>query len=164
MKAALAQAYKKTYFLTNSLRLLPGILITVLALWLASRGGSEGTVFIMLWLSGWSAGVMFLIVTALRASRDGSKGAVVLWAMAAVFSFGEIIGLGVLGHLAGYALIPIFLALIATNVAFYGWLKAPTVIGAKLLDRINGFRWYLGVAEKQALDARYRPESQPEKF
>ena len=33
-----------------------------------------------------------------------------------------------------------------------------------MLDQIEGFRWYLGVAEKQELDSRYKPESRPELF
>ena len=57
-----------------------------------------------------------------------------------------------------------FAALIGTNVLFYHWMKAPTQLGARLRDRIEGFRWYLGVAEKQELDSRYQPESRPELF
>jgi len=80
---------------------------------------------------------------------------------------GVLISLATLSALmyhASLTVIPIFLALIGTNIAFYHWMKAPTQLGARLLDGIEGFRWYLGVAEKQELDARYRPESHPELF
>src|SRR5690606_34277964 len=92
------------------------------------------------------------------------KGAVSMWFMASFFGVGEIGGMAALGGIAGYAILPVFFALIGTNIAFYHWMKAPTQAGAKLLDRIEGFRWYLGVAEKQELDSRYQPGSQPELF
>ena len=163
-RSALKADFEKKYFRTNRAQLLPGLAITVLTVLLASAGGSEGTVFMLLWLAGWSVGVAFLIASALQAGRGDGKGAGGLWFMAAVFSLFEIVGLGALGMLAGFAVVPIFLLLIGTNIAFHQWMKAPTQLGAKLLDRIDGFRWYLGVAEKQELDARYRPESRPELF
>lgn len=161
-KAALKAAFEKKYFLTNYKYLLPGLAITVAAAWLASLGGGAGTAGMLLWLAGWSCGFAFLLNAAIHAGR--SKSAFGAWFMALVFAAGEIVGLIGVAQFAGYATIPIFLALIATNIAFWFWMRAPTQLGAKLLDRINGFRWYLGVAEKQELDARYRPESRPDLF
>jgi hypothetical protein len=161
-KAALKAGFEKKYFLTNYKYLLPGLAITVLTAWLAALGGGAGTAGLLLWLAGWSCGVAFLLSAAIQTGTG--KGAVAAWFMALVFSVGEVVGLSMLANLAGYAVIPIFLALILTNVAFYFWMKAPTQLGAKLLDRINGFRWYLGVAEKQELDARYKPEARPDLF
>lgn len=161
-KSALKTAFEKKYFLTNYKYLLPGLGITVLTAWLASLGGDAGTAGILLWLAGWSFGVAFLISSAIQTGKG--KGAGVLWLMVVMFSAGEIGGLVALAQAAGFAVIPVFLALIATNIAFYFWMKAPTQLGAKLLDRIDGFRWYLGVAEKQELDARYKPEARPDLF
>lgn len=161
-KSALKTAFEKKYFLTNYKYLLPGLGITVVTAWLASLGGGAGTFGVLMWLAGWSCGLAFLLGTALQA--DSVKEAITQWIITVVFSIGEVGGLVALANLAGYAVIPIFLALIATNVAFYFWMKAPTQLGAKLLDRIEGFRWYLGVAEKQELDARYKPETRPELF
>ena len=161
-KTTLKAGFEKKYFLTNYKYLLPGLAITVATAWLASLGGGAGTAGMLLWLAGWSCGVAFLLNAALQAGSG--KGAFGAWFMALAFSVGEIAGLIGLAQLAGLAVIPIFLALIVTNIAFYFWMRAPTQLGAKLLDRINGFRWYLGVAEKQELDARYRPESRPDLF
>jgi uncharacterized membrane protein YgcG len=161
-KVALKAGFEKKYFLTNYKYLLPGLAITVATAWLASLGGSAGTAGMILWLAGWSCGVAFLLNAAIQAG--GGKSAFGAWFMVLVFALGEVVGLIGLAQLAGYATIPIFLALIATNIAFYFWMRAPTQLGVRLLDRINGFRWYLGVAEKQELDARYRPESRPDLF
>lgn len=165
-RSALKADFEKKYFRTNRTLLLPGLAITVLTAWLASLGGSEGAGFMLIWLAGWSVGVAFLIAAAWQTTRAGGtrEAMAVTWFMAAAFSVAELAGLVALGKLAGFAVIPIFLMLIATNIAFYQWMKAPTQLGAKLLDRIDGFRWYLGVAEKQELDARYRPESRPDLF
>jgi len=58
----------------------------------------------------------------------------------------------------------VLIALVATNLAFQQWLKAPSLAGAKLRDRIRGFRWYLGGREKQELSARFRHKAAPEQF
>ena len=47
----------------------------------------------------------------------------------------------------------------------FAWLlKAPTGLGRRLLDRIEGFRLYLDVAEKDELELRHPPEKTPELF
>ncbi len=167
-KKALALHYEKKYFLTNSARLWPGVILSVIMLGLLMIGANPGAWFMLLWLSLWSVGVFFLVSAAISQSRGkGFKSrfkAGGMWLFALPFVFFEIFGLAMFGHLAGYAILPLFLALFATNFAFYHWMKAPTQDGAKLLDKINGFRWYLGVAEKQELDSRYKPEAHPELF
>nr|WP_293245464.1 hypothetical protein [Panacagrimonas sp.] len=54
--------------------------------------------------------------------------------------------------------------LLLTNIAFYRWMKTPMREGARLLQQIDGLVWYRGVAEKQELDAGYRPGSDPKRF
>ena len=55
-------------------------------------------------------------------------------------------------------------ALVATNFAFFHWLKAPTIEGRKLLDRIAGLRLYLGVAERDELAAQKAPPLTADEF
>jgi uncharacterized membrane protein len=104
------------------------------------------------------------VVLLFNRAAHGGRGAVGGWIMFVFFAAAELIAIVALGTQAGYALIPLCIALVVTNLLFYHWLKAPTQLGATLLDRIRGFRWYLGVAEKQELDARYKPESRPDLF
>jgi uncharacterized membrane protein len=53
-----------------------------------------------------------------------------------------------------------------TPLAFLGfhWLQAPTVAGRKVMDQIEGFRQYLGVAEEDRLNALNPPDKTPELF
>jgi uncharacterized membrane protein YgcG len=44
------------------------------------------------------------------------------------------------------------------------WLQAPTVAGRAIMDRIEGFRQYLGVAEEDRLNALNPPDKTPELF
>lgn len=159
-KQALKAAFYRKYFLTNSFWLLPGIAITLLSAWLASLGGGEGTGFLLVWIAFWTIGVVLLFNMASRGGRRAVGG----WLMFAFFAVAELAVIVALGNTAGYATIPLCIALVVTNLVFYQWLKAPTQLGAKLLDRIRGFRWYLGVAEKQELDVRYKPEARPDLF
>ncbi len=159
-KLALKQAFQRKYFLTNSVWLLPGLAITALGAWLASLGGGAGSGSLLVWVTAWTAAIAWLFDSA----RRGGPKAVGAWML---FLASAVVGLIIVTGLAkavGYAVIPLLVALAATNVMFYAWLKAPTQIGARLLDRIRGFRWYLGVAEKQELDARYKPETRPDLF
>jgi uncharacterized membrane protein len=50
------------------------------------------------------------------------------------------------------------------NILFYHLLKAPTLLGRKLLDQIDGFRMFLSIAEKDRLNLLNPPERTPELF
>jgi uncharacterized membrane protein YgcG len=173
LETALAAGYEKKYFNTHGSKLWPGVLITLVTvgIMIISYPGEAPMIagFMLIWLSGWSVGTFAITNAAWQATRNArgvlkTVGSAGMWLFALPFIAGEIAGLSVLAWTVGIGTALAFLVFIGTNVAFYQWMKAPTRDGAKLLDRIDGFRWYLGVAEKQELDSRYRPESRPELF
>jgi len=56
-------------------------------------------------------------------------------------------------------------ALLGTaNILFFFLLKRPTLAGRSLMDEIEGFRMYLGVAEEKRLNLLNPPERTPELF
>jgi uncharacterized membrane protein len=67
---------------------------------------------------------------------------------------------GVIGMLPGIAVYA------AVPLAFMGfhWLQAPTPAGRKIMDQIEGFRQYLGVAEEDRLNALNPPDKTPQLF
>lgn len=97
------------------------------------------------------------IVPALYRHNFGSLGIALLIAiasMAATFLLAAFTG-------SGWALaIPVMVATIAAVVAFGFLIGAPTPAGRRLLDEIEGFRRYLGVAEKQDLGKLQGPTAQ----
>lgn len=166
-ETALSRAYEGRYFRRNRAWLIPGALLSLAGLigMLALVPGEEKLVglFLVVWLSIWTFGAAGLAIGAWRAWRD--LGGIVDAARASVttlfaipFVAAELIVIGVLGYLVGVAPMLVVAAVVATNVAFYQWLKAPTPDGRRLLDEIEGLRLYLGVAERQELESRHRGE------
>jgi uncharacterized membrane protein YgcG len=172
-KAALIDNYDKVYFLTNSLWLIPGILITigtlVASIALSQTGEAFVGGFMMVWLSGWSVGVYFLGRTAVNAWRNadgviGYGSAIGSTLFALPFFIGELVGLGVLVSVTSVSMLVVLLSLLAVNALFYQLLKAPTRAGRAVLDRLEGLRLYLEVAEKDELRFKHPPEKTPELF
>jgi len=60
------------------------------------------------------------------------------------------------------ALVPSLLAPLAA--LGFNWLQAPSRAGRKVMDHIDGFRQYLGVAEEDRLEFLHPPEKTPELF
>jgi uncharacterized membrane protein YgcG len=63
-------------------------------------------------------------------------------------------------------LVPAVASYAAASLAGIGfpWLQAPSVEGRKVMDQIEGFREYLGVAEEDRLNALNPPDKTPELF
>ncbi|MGR9099336.1 MAG: DUF2207 domain-containing protein [Gammaproteobacteria bacterium] len=176
-KTSLKLDYEKLYFLTNSLYLAPGVLISVLLLaamlfFVASGEQLAVTVFFLFWLSIWSIGVFALLAGAWAAWKTfflgrhiaSFFGALFITLFALPFLAGEIFGLYILAT-QGSAAVAVFLPLtMLVNYLFYQWLKAPTMAGRKLLDKIDGFKLYLSVAEKDELNFKHPPNKTPELF
>jgi len=166
-KNRLDQQNRKRYFQTNSVLVVPGVLLCVLALVAGVfahgvSGVAAGSGFLLLWLSGWTFGVVALLGGVVRAWRQGRgvgarAGAMFMTVFAVPFVAGELFGIGAFFLISGVGFGLTVVALVATNVAFYYWLKAPTVEGRKVLDHIAGLRLYLGVAERDELARQHAP-------
>ena len=178
LKTALRMNLEKIYFLANRAYLIPGLLFSVLALAfvaLAAPGESKVVaLFLMVWLTGWSVGVYFLLSQALHAWRGyfsspshkvvAFAGAVGLSVMALPFVAGEIGGLVALAYTTSGTVILILLAMVAVNCLFHHLLKAPTHAGRKLMDQIEGFKMFLSAVEKDRLNMLNPPRLTPQLF
>ncbi|MCW8944489.1 MAG: DUF2207 domain-containing protein, partial [Sedimenticola sp.] len=58
----------------------------------------------------------------------------------------------------------VLLLAVGINFLFYEWLKAPTLAGQQLLQQVEGFRLYLGVAEQDELNYKHPVEKTPALF
>jgi uncharacterized membrane protein YgcG len=162
------------YFNTNSKLVIPGAIVGLVALLagvfaLGAAPRLAGAGFMLFWLGGWTLGVSALVVSVIRAWRAPPGigtyfSAIFLTLFSLPFVAGEVFGLGAFAMLAGPGLAAIAVLLVATNFAFFHWMKAPTLEGRKLLDRIAGLRLYLGVAERETLAAQKAPPVTLEQF
>ncbi|HAU39074.1 MAG TPA: DUF2207 domain-containing protein, partial [Phycisphaerales bacterium] len=180
LKKALSAAYEKRLFVANRALLIVGVVLSaglLAAAALAAPGARKiALLFILVWLTGWSFAVTMLGRQVVAAWRDAKRrseigkklgrsvAAVMLTAFALPFFAGEVAGLVFAAILGGPWMMGVFAGLIVLNVMFYHLLKAPTVEGRAVLDRIEGFRMYLATAEADLLNAATPPEKTPELF
>jgi uncharacterized membrane protein YgcG len=173
LRLELKKEHLKRHFVTNGPWLVPGLFVTIGTLMAGGPRDPENaamTLFMLVWLTGWTFGVYALAVKVAWAWRQVAGGswlkvvpALLVTAFSVPFFAGEVFGLGVL-----YAFSPVLAVLLLVmagiNYLFYHLLKAPTRLGRPLYDALAGFRMYLSVAEKDRLDLMNPPERTPELF
>lgn len=173
-KKVLKRDYEKTFFFTNKGVLVPGWILSIIVLIasvLSIKNSEAQSVvgFMTIWLSFWSIGVTFLLFSVYDAWRkvDGMLSivpAIFMTVFSIPFIGGEIFGLYMMWESAGFGLILIFILIIITNILFYEWMKAPTHRGREFLDKIEGFKLYLSVAESEEMKQKYGQDLTPELF
>ncbi|HEY2235756.1 MAG TPA: DUF2207 domain-containing protein [Candidatus Angelobacter sp.] len=164
-----------TSFRTNARYLWPGIvlsLLTIVMLLFLSKGSlMPVALFMSVWLTGWSFGVYALVSSVIRAWKSvreagvlgaGQAGFLTLFTIP--FVAGECVGLGVLIWACGVAAFGIIAAIIGMNVLFHHLLKAPTLAGRALMDRVEGFKLFLTAVDGDRLQTLARPDKTPQLF
>ena len=167
LKTALALRMERIYFVTNFWFWFWGLLFSVVPLVVSvlTYRNLGGALFMVVWLSGWTVGVTFLLsmVFTLWRSRQWI-GAVFTTFFSIPFVGGELFGLWAFAQSTSIWVPVLFLIGAAMNGIFYHLLKAPTAAGRKLLDQIDGFRLYLTVAEMDRLNSQNPPQKTPQLF
>jgi predicted membrane protein DUF2207 len=164
-----------TSFRTNARYLWPGIVVSLLtiAAVVLLRGGSLMPVglFMSVWLTGWSFGVYALVSGVIRAWKSvpaagilGAGQATFLTLFSIPFVIGECLGLGMLIWACGVAAFALIAAAIGLNVLFHHLLRAPTLAGRALMDRVEGFKMFLTAVDSDRLQTIARPDKTPQLF
>src|SRR3989344_32845 len=85
---------------------------------------------------------------------------------AAIGGIGSLFVIGLsLGPFANpIALVAAIVLLLSINLIFFKLIKAPTTLGRKIMDEIEGFRWFLSVTETDRLNFHNPPQKTPELF
>jgi hypothetical protein len=167
LAAWLAGDFEKAYFKRNAGVWLGGLLLSLvpagLALFEAREFGLAA--FMVVWLSFWSMGVIGLFSSVLSMLRGGRVlSAIPLAVFSLPFLAGWIFGAWMLLQATSLMVVAVFATGAVLNLVFYHLLKAPTLQGRAVLDEIEGFRHYLGVAEGERLDLENPPGRTPEVF
>ncbi|WP_448384401.1 DUF2207 domain-containing protein [Desulfosoma sp.] len=173
----LSQEYEKTYFFTNSRYMIPalGFSLAIFAGLILYAPQPVMAAFLAVWLTLWSLGCTALAIQVFHAWRGSRRGrlprrllgkfsAVGITVFALPFWAGEIVGLALFAYSVSVLGAVILAALGGFHALFYHLLKAPTHLGRKILDQIEGFRMYLSIAEKDRLGILHPPEKTPEHF
>jgi Predicted membrane protein (DUF2207) len=164
------------YFVTNGKYVWPGAIMSLAAIvaMVLTRGGSQLAlvIFMSFWLTGWSFGVYMLLSSVVRAWRsarsegvagEGQAGFLTLFSIP--FVIGECVGLGVLLWACGVVGTAIIALAMLLNVLFHHLLKAPTLAGRALMDRVEGFRMFLKAVDADRLQTMAPPPNKtPELF
>lgn len=173
-EASLKQNYEKIYFLNNSGSFIIGILLTLLILVISFTAEGNNvqpiSLFLLLWTSIWTFGLVMIFKTVwirLQSAKHGLINlisAVFTMAFALPFIAIEIDVLKELIEMTSHTLAGLLLLTVLINWLFYELLKAPTRAGRELLDKVEGFRHYIEVAERNELESKYAPKKTPERF
>ncbi len=178
LETSLRNNFEKIYFLTNKKYFISGLVISaifmIICILLASGEKLPMAVFICIWLTGWTFGVVFLVkqvgflwkgVFSHGSGKPALLGGAISMSLFALpFIIGELVGFGMFIFAASLSAALILAAVLFINVVFYHLLKAPTIKGRKIMDKIEGFKMYLSVAEKERLNLLNPPEETPELF
>lgn len=179
VEADLKRQCDKVYLVTNAGYFAAGVALSALALLVAGLGMEGGDVrgvgvFLGVWLTVWTFGTAMLLTRTLaawRAARWGSGPPIGRWAAAfgsvavfVLFLAGAGVGIYALCSLASPATGIVTAGYGLVNFLFYRLLKAPTLEGRKVIDRIEGFKMFLSVAEAERLEHLTPADRTPELF
>ncbi len=178
LKSWLKIAEEKTYFVTNAKYMIPGIVISSVVLLALIASLEPPKIFIVgflcVWLSIWSIAVGSMVAAAGHMWMGAFQGGHLKSAMMAKafflslfmlpFLIGEVVGITLLAKTATSAVVVALLATAALHVLFHRLLKRPTSAGRSVLDKIEGFKMFLGAVEGDRLNRAYPPEKTPEVF
>ena len=176
LQKSLAVEYEKIYFNTNRGTLIPGLVISILALTaIVILGRSKSTAgFMTFWLSGWTAGCAVLLYQSFKGLKAVFTGhserlstsitAFFLPLVSLPFLAGEVFGLWVFCEATSIPAVLCIFIIVLLNILFYHLMKAFTIKGRKVMDQIEGLKLYLSVAEKDRLKELNPPEKTIEVF
>lgn len=181
MKSAIEDTLEKEHegvtFVRNLKWFWGGVAISVLALLAGAALLPGEDAFTGLFISAWSTfwwGVLLVISWSLVKGIFETRG--IFTKVKSFFALGFLIPFFLVGGgvpaavffsaqspaLYGFAAGAV--ALIAMGFLFHWLLRAPTVMGRKRLDEVEGFRMYLKTAEEERLKVLHPPEKTPELF
>jgi uncharacterized membrane protein YgcG len=169
-KESLKLNYEKEYFLTNRTLTFVGLGITLCILFATlytqpERFQFAEALFMIVWLTGWTAAVLALASNTIHLWRKAHNSKSVFAALVATaFATPFLMGLIFFAKLTSWSVAIILLVAVAVNWTFYELLKAPTLLGRKLLDKVEGFRRYIDIAERHELDYKHPKGRCPELF
>jgi uncharacterized membrane protein YgcG len=166
LETKLKKDFEKTHFNLNGKYLIPGTLLsllTVAGIFLLSEP-DESMMFFGVWISIWTLGCTALAINIFGAWKNAIRdkvaigNAIFMSLFAIPFFLAEIYVFTTIGLEIGFLSVLLILVILVMNILFYQWMKAPTLYGRKMMDKIEGFKMYLSVAEGSRIQMMGAPE------
>ena len=176
LKKSLASQAKGKYFNTNYNKSIKGLIISLVIIFISMMllpGDKKAIgIFLTFWLSIWSFCTTLILLTVAKLWKNFSENKKIKNLFKAFFSIGsslpfllfEILILGFFITNSSPIYVGLIFLIILINIIFYFLLKAPTIEGRKIMDEIDGFKWFLSVTEKDRMNFHNPPEKTPELF
>lgn len=175
-REAMEKEHRRKYYLANWPQVVGGILLTLAGLAALLLFGSlpeEGVVLVILPVFASVFVSIFAVALGQNFKRAKSLGARI-FAVAIIAFVGFVfltvfggIGLALFATRAAAGQLPLFAAvggIVATNLVFFFLMGAPTPLGRRMMDGIEGLRQYLTLAEKDRMNMAGAPEMSPRHF
>ncbi|MEP3278939.1 MAG: DUF2207 domain-containing protein [Stappiaceae bacterium] len=172
-RGAIEKENRTRFFRHNRAFAIAGIVLTAVCLVLMIVLGDYAEEDLVLLIPAGAVGTMFSIVliNTGRAFARSSGAFAGVRLILLVFFFGGVASSMASTtnlHLEIFDALPVPIVaaavLLALNVLFYFLLGAPTALGRELLDKIEGLKLYLSVAESERMNMRGAPTMSPERF
>jgi len=178
LQRSLQNSLEKIYFFTNKKYFIIGLCISFLVMIgstvLGKKDGLPVAAFMSFWLTGWTFGMAVLLMQVASLWKSVASGgaqsrllifrAAFLSLFAVPFVVAEIGGIAAFALATSFFVIIVMAIMVFINILFYRLMKAPTLVGRKILDKIEGFKVYLSTAEKDRLNLLHPPDRTPELF
>jgi len=178
LQRSLQNSLEKIYFFTNKKYFIIGLCISFLVMIgstvLGKKDGLPVAAFMSFWLTGWTFGVAVLLKQVVSLWKSvasvGTQSRLLIFRAAFLslfavpFVVAEIGGITVFALATSVFVIIVMAIMVFINILFYWLMKAPTLAGRKILDKIEGFKTYLSTAEKDRLNMLNPPDRTPELF
>jgi hypothetical protein len=164
-RKALSRRMEGHYFNLNRAWLIPGILLSIMAIvsTLIPLGTEERLSGAFLSVFGiiWNSVVFAMAAQVARSWKNANSFWAALSCLAVSlfmlpFLAGGIAVIVVFALFVGVIPALVFFAAVVVNISFWHLMRAPTLRGRRLLDQIEGLRLYLTVAEREEIERRHR--------
>ena len=168
--SAMEKEHRKKFYVANWIWIAGGFLLSLICIVaIAATGGfSEDQIVSLLMVSVFGGFGLFIVLPLLRDFGSGLKGKFQTIFMGAGALF--IIFNGAMKFLTGassggmYLAIAGVLALVMVNVVFFFLMGAPTPLGRRMMDGIEGMKTYISLAESDRLNLQGAPAMSPQHF
>jgi len=163
-KKAIETENQRAYFVNNPGYLVAGFVLSAVAvLALSLVGVLEIAAAFSIIIMGVVVGVFASVLGKSWTGGGFARYAIMAWVGVVALNF-----LGALARIFSNAFydpaIVGVLSIVVINLIFVGLLRAPTVQGRKVMDKIDGFKLYLETAEKERLNFQKEPEFSVKRF